>query len=209
MDLRSDGNSFTVAFEDGSKCGYGALAVGTADVQVCDTAQPRGIEVDGEDRMDWSLIERLAASKPAWHFVFVGPVADRSIIDRCGRLSNIHFPGPVGSESMPAVLSAFDVGLLPYRDTPFFHFLNPLKFYEMAAAGLPMVSSPIAELKRFPEALVTVTDSSPESWRGAIEGALSADRSQMKRIGREAEREFIWEDLAARVLKRVAALTVR
>lgn len=157
-------------------------------------------------RMDWSLITRLAELEPAWHFVFVGPIAAMDIVQRCRKAANIHFAGPVGQEAMPAVLRAFDLGLLPYRDTPFFHYLNPLKFYEMAAAGLPMVSSAIEELRRFPETLVTLADHNAEAWREAIRDALSSNRSDVARVGREAVREFLWEDMAERVLDRIARL---
>jgi glycosyltransferase involved in cell wall biosynthesis len=156
-------------------------------------------------RMDWSLILRLAELEPDWHFVFVGPIADTDIVQRCRKAANIHFAGAVGHEAMPSVLKAFDVGLLPYHDWPFFHYSNPLKFYEMAAAGLPMVSSAMEELRRFPEA-VTVADHHTEAWRESIRAALSRNRSDVTRAGREAVREFLWEDMAERVLDRIARL---
>jgi len=157
-------------------------------------------------RMDWSLITLLAEMEPRWQFVFVGPVADSGIVQRCSGAANIHFVGPVEPEAMPAVLHAFDVGLLPYRDTPFFHYLNPLKFYEMAAAGVPMVSSPIEELRHFPGDLVTVAEHNAGAWQEAIRAALVKDREAVRQVGREAVRDCVWENMSAQVLDRIAAL---
>lgn len=158
------------------------------------------------ERIDWPLIEGLARAMPQWHFVFVGPVSDDTIVERYRSKSNVHIPGPIHQDDVPDVLGALDVGIMPYRDTPFFHYLNALKFYEMAAAGLPMVSSPVEEMRRFPDTVVSVVGNDVESWKLAIGKGLSADRSKVMQQGREIAAEFIWEDMAMGLLASIAQL---
>lgn len=158
------------------------------------------------ERLDWELITSLAESSPRYSFVFVGPVADPALRASLNRRDNIHFLGPYGRESMAAVLKSFDIGIMPYRDTPFFEYLNPLKFYEMAAAGLPMVSSNIEELKQYPRELVRVVPNDPALWREALGEQLARNRSNVCSIGRETAARFIWEDMAESLLDSIAEM---
>ncbi len=156
------------------------------------------------DRMDWDLIGRLAAREPSWNFVFVGPVAEKKITGRAAGISNIYFLPPRPYEEVPSVLKSFDLGILPYRDNPFFRFLNPLKFYEMAGAGLPMVSSPIEELRQFPDNLVrVVSENSTEKWGETIHSILDSDRLVPRKIGPRVAADYIWEDMTAALLKKL------
>lgn len=156
------------------------------------------------DRMDWDLIVQLADKNPAWNFIFAGPMADTKLSKRIADITNIHIPGSYAYEDVPAVLKSFDLGLLPYRDTPFFEFLNPLKFYEMAAAGVPMASSPVAELRQFPENLVRVVDSNDaDVWSDTIRHMLDADRDIPKKIGPRVAADYIWEDMTAALLQKL------
>ena len=157
------------------------------------------------DRLDWNLIGNLAAMKPDWNFVFIGPVADKKIVEGMKGLPNIHFPGKVSPARIASALKAFDIGMLPYRDNPFFHALNPLKFYEMAAAGLPMVSSEIEELKAYPESLVRVLPNNVELWRDAISVFLNSDRLEAVRIGQNIAADHIWDDMTDKLFDCIAS----
>lgn len=156
------------------------------------------------NRLDWDLLNALAEAKPEWHFLFVGPVADRAILKRASRFTNLHFLGSYPYESVPAVLRSFDLGMMPYLDNEFFRFLNPLKFYELAAAGLPSVSSPIEELRQFPPELVKVVPNRVEEWIDAIEELLSVPREEVRPLGRELASQYIWEDMAEKLLEQIA-----
>ncbi len=155
------------------------------------------------ERMDWNLIGQLAALEPQWNFVFAGHIADPAIPERMKSLANIHFMGEFSHAEIPSVLRAFDLGLLPYLDNPFFHYLNPLKFYEMAAAGLASISTNIDELRRFPDEVVRVVPSDPEKWRTAIKEMLESDPDITRQAGVEVARRFIWEDMTAALLDRL------
>ena len=154
-------------------------------------------------RLDWDLILEIARQQPDWSFVFVGKVSDPSIRPLTASFSNIHIPGWYDHEQMPAVLSSFDIGFMPYRDNNFFHYSNPLKFYEFAAAGLRMVSSNMEEMKRFPEELVKIVPNSANEWISALQGFLDSDSEGARQIGAEVAGKFIWEDMTAELLKKI------
>jgi len=156
------------------------------------------------DRMDWNLITELAADNPSWNFIFAGPAADKKLSKRVSVIANIHLPGAYPREDIPSVLKSFDIGLLPYRDNPFFEFLNPLKFYEMAAAGIPMLSSPIDELRQFPDDLVRVIDDNrAEAWSDTIGSMVNAGRAAPRKIGPRVAADYIWEDMTAALLQKI------
>ncbi|MEW5993169.1 MAG: glycosyltransferase [Candidatus Zixiibacteriota bacterium] len=161
------------------------------------------------ERLDWELILELASLRPSWNFVFVGRVAGKNTARRLRERNNIHHFGMYELAAMPSVWKSFDVGIMPYIDTAFFRYLNPLKFYEMAAAGLPSVSSPIEELRKFPQELVRVLPNDVDKWREGIDDALSVDRKAVWQTGRDIAGRFIWEDMAARLLTRIQELTER
>ncbi|HWR84048.1 MAG TPA: glycosyltransferase [Candidatus Deferrimicrobium sp.] len=154
-------------------------------------------------RLDWGLITRLAELEPTWNFIFVGRVSSRRLLRVRDSHSNVWFPGEVAPDDIPAVLRSFDVGIMPYLDNVFFQYSNPLKFYEMAAAGVASVSSNMEELRKFPPSLVKVLTNDPDLWQIAIRFFLDADRQAAVRIGRDLTRRFIWEDMAADLLARM------
>ena len=87
-------------------------------------------------RVDRDLVSGVAAALPGFSFLVVGR-AHRSP----PRASNIHHIGAVDYAELPAFLQASDVGIVPYRDSPFNAASCPLKVYEYLAAGLPVVVS--------------------------------------------------------------------
>jgi glycosyltransferase involved in cell wall biosynthesis len=156
------------------------------------------------ERLNWRLIKNLADNKPEWNFVFVGPVADSTIEQKMTQYSNVHFLGAREISQIPAVLKSLDVGLLPYLENDFFLFLNPLKFYEYAAAGLPSVSSNIEELNSFPAELVKiVSNDNADEWIEAIDNFIEGDRTAIVKIGREIASKYIWEDMTAALLREI------
>jgi hypothetical protein len=158
------------------------------------------------ERLDWNLIKDLATREPKWNFVFVGRASDDKFRRRIAHLRNVHFPGEFPHKEIPSILKSFDLGIMPYRDTPFFEFLNPLKFYEMAAAGLPMVASPIAELKSFPEPLVEVVgDNKANAWQEAARKMLGSDPAVARKIGPKVAADYVWEDMTTKLLENIAA----
>ena len=60
-----------------------------------------------------------------------------------GLESRLHCPGPRGHDTIPGLLAAFDVALLPAINP----YASPLKLFEYLAAGLPVVAPDQANLR--------------------------------------------------------------
>lgn len=99
--------------------------------------------VDG--RLDLALLAALADGLPDWRIVLVGPIAsdDR---DRLPRRANLEYLGDVPYEALPGTLATFDVALLPYALTSATRALSPTVALEYLAAGLPVVSTRLADV---------------------------------------------------------------
>lgn len=125
-------------------------------------------------RIDVDLLDRLASARPAWQFVFVGSAhLDRSIL-RLDRHPNVHFLGVRPYEEAKRLVAHFDVALIPHLDNPMTQAMNPLKAFVYCAAGVPVVSTSIANTEQL-GALVTVAHG-VDGFLVAIEDALQRGR---------------------------------
>lgn len=154
-------------------------------------------------RLDFDLIASLAARRPDWNFLLVGPQKDNSAANSLSGLTNIHLVGPVDQADVPSVLKAFDIGFLPYTESEFFRYINPLKFYEMAASGLRQVASMTEELEQFPKELVKVVPNKIEAWERALADFIDQKESRATALGRQVAAAFIWEDMAVKLFSRL------
>jgi UDP-galactopyranose mutase len=100
-----------------------------------------------DERMDIELVGALAALRPAWQFVMIGPVVK---IDPASlpRRDNIHWLGGKKYAELPAYLSGWDAGFMPFARNESTRFISPTKTPEFLAAGLPVVSTPITDVVR-------------------------------------------------------------
>lgn len=155
------------------------------------------------ERLDWKLISQLAKAKPEWSFIFAGKISDKKLKTIQENFPNIHFTGTYNHSQAPSILKAFDIGILPYQDNEFFYFLNPLKFYEYAAAGLPTVSARSDQLKEFPADFIKVIPSQAEKWIETINIQLRADKVTARKMGIEIASRFIWEDMTNDLLEKI------
>lgn len=94
------------------------------------------------ERIDLAVLDAIA--RAGFSLLIVGPLGPRwgpqqfqELISR----SRVHYAGPVAAEAVPSYLAAMDVGITPYRDTPFNRASFPLKTLEYLGAGLPVVSA--------------------------------------------------------------------
>lgn len=98
-----------------------------------------------DERFDITLIDTVADRHPDWHFVLLGPIVkiDPAILPI---RSNIHYLGPKRYEQLPAYMSSWDIGLIPFADNPSTRFISPTKTPEYLSAGLPIISTPIKDV---------------------------------------------------------------
>ena len=152
-------------------------------------------------RFDVPLVTAVAAARPDWDVVLVGPV-DASPDPRLARARVRRVPA-VSYERVPEALAAFDVAILPYVRNELTRAINPLKLREYLASGRPVVATPLPEVARYAPA-VALADTL-EAFVAAVERNLAGPRD------RRAERAALlagesWDDRADGFIARCRAL---
>jgi UDP-galactopyranose mutase len=99
-----------------------------------------------DERIDLELIRDVAAAGIG-EVVLVGPVLkiDPTTVPTA---ANIHQLGLQRYEDLPALFSHADVGLMPFALNAATRYISPTKTPEYLAAGLPVVSTAIADVIR-------------------------------------------------------------
>jgi len=131
-----------------------------------------------DERFDTELLDKVAAMRPQWSFVMVGPVVKISAEDLPKR-ANIHYVGSKTYDQLPAYLSGWDVALMPFAMNESTQFISPTKTPEYLAGGKPVVSTPIKDVVRHYGHLQGVKiASTAEEFVVACEEALELSRNR-------------------------------
>lgn len=141
-----------------------------------------------DERFDIDLLAQVARLRPDISFIMLGPVVK---IDPASlpRMDNIHWLGSKSYQDLPAYLSHWDAGIMPFARNEATRFISPTKTPEFLAAGVPVVSTSIRDVVRpyGEKGLVEIADdaqsmcaaldrliaSSSASWREAVEAHLA------------------------------------
>ncbi len=101
-------------------------------------------------RTDFNIIRHIAMVHSDWSIVFIGPMLTKP--KQLSGLKNVVFLGPRPHRLLPNYLKAIDVCIIPYKVSDG-SILNssPVKLREYLAAGKPVISTPIPEVKKFKE----------------------------------------------------------
>ena len=129
--------------------------------------------------IDLPLLRLIAEAKPEWSLVLVGPVREshediREDVAALKALPNVYFLGGKSASDLPRYLNGFDVALMPYRKTPYTHYIYPMKMHEYFACGKPVVATELENLREFGEVLEFA--GSAEDWIATIERSLAEER---------------------------------
>lgn len=141
--------------------------------------RPRAIYVGNlaAYRVDVALLEALARGGVS--LALIGPVG---LGDAAGpgpdlrallALPNVRAPGPRPPEALPALLRHCDVALLPFLDNDHTRASLPLKLWEYLAAGLPVVATPLPNLRELGSEGAIALASGPQAYLAAVRGAAS------------------------------------
>ena len=142
------------------------------------------------DWIDLDLIAELARRRPEWSFVLLGQPS--TSIDVCADLSNVHLLGRVPFDALPGYCKAFDVGLIPFRINRLTQHVNPIKLREYLAAGLPVVSTDLPEVRRYrPHVHI---GRSLDEFEKACEQALQERTAHYCELRQAAVRNETWRD---------------
>ena len=100
-----------------------------------------------DERIDMALVDALAAARPGWQIVMIGPIVKIDPATLPNR-PNIHWMGGRSYAELPAYLSGWSVALMPFAINVATRFISPTKTPEYLASGRPIVSTPITDVMR-------------------------------------------------------------
>ena len=93
---------------------------------------------------DWDRVRALAAACPEWELRLYGPVF---VPPRRRLPANVRLEGPRPFAAVPELLRTFGLGLIPFRTGRLTAAVDPVKYYEYRAAGLPVLSTAFGEME--------------------------------------------------------------
>ena len=143
------------------------------------------------DANDKAALKYCAEKRPNWNFVLIGGplIGDYSMLFQ---YPNVHFLGSKPHHLIPHYGRYFQVGLLNWLPHDWIKHCYPVKTLEYLALGLPIVSTPIDELRLNFSDFVTFAIE-PDDYLGAIEKALQDD-SEACRVARStAVKNETWD----------------
>jgi glycosyltransferase involved in cell wall biosynthesis len=129
-----------------------------------------------DERMDLELLAGVADRRPDWEIVLLGPVVK---VDPASlpRRENVHYLGLKSYDTLPHYLAHWDVAIMPFARNDATRFISPTKTPEYLAAGLPVVSTAIADVVRpYGEAGLVRIAIGPGQFVRAAEAAMSDER---------------------------------
>jgi glycosyltransferase involved in cell wall biosynthesis len=124
------------------------------------------------DWVDLSVIQYLATKRPDWSIVLVGEI--QTDVSSLRELPNVHLLGRRNYQNLPGYSKGFDVAILPFVVNDLTLAASPLKMREYLAAGLPVVATPLPEVKKLSHLLRVA--STPQEFLGQIEAYLADGR---------------------------------
>jgi len=158
-----------------------------------------------DERMDLELIDAVAARRPEWQIVLLGPVVKIDPAD-LPRRPNLHYLGGKPYEQLPNYVAGWDVALLPFARNEATRYISPTKTPEYLAAGRSVVSTSIRDVVQpYGDAgLVRIADTVDE-FVAATEAALSDDVAEHRRRADAVLADMSWERTWAQMAALVEA----
>ena len=151
-----------------------------------------------DERLDLELVRGLAAALPDWDVQLVGPVIEKIDLASVPRADNIVYVGMQPYERLPELMAGFDVALMPFALNEATRSISPTKTLEYLAAGLPVVSTRIADVVADFGHVVRFADDA-EGFADACRRALEDDPAARAERVRPLLDELSWDSIAARM----------
>jgi glycosyltransferase involved in cell wall biosynthesis len=131
-----------------------------------------------DEHINLELVEGIAKRRPEWNVVMVGPTEGIDA-DALPRRDNIHWLGRRDYDELPALISGWDLGLMPYSLNESTRFISPGQTLEYMACGCPVVSTSIRDVVESYGQVVPIADTP--------EGFIADAEMILQRTARERE----------------------
>ena len=92
---------------------------------------------------DWDWLIELAKARPDDVVRLIGPVFSSAPVDLP---NNIEMLPPCNHQAALVAMQAFDVGLIPFKKNKLTASVDPIKYYEYRALGVPVISTEFGEM---------------------------------------------------------------
>ncbi len=150
-----------------------------------------------DERLDYELIDKLAAANPDWHIVMIGPVAK---VDPASfpQHPNLHWLGGRDYQTLPAYTKGFDVALMPFAMNEATEYINPTKALEYMATATPIVSTPVPDVVSNFSSVCKVAVTPDEFIRDCFKQTEELDKRAIER-GLKMANENTWESITAKM----------
>jgi len=153
-----------------------------------------------DERLDLDLVARVADADPAWQVVMVGPVA-KIEPEALPKRANLHWLGQQPYALLPQLVAGWDVCLMPFAINESTEFISPTKTLEYMAAGKPVVSTSVHDVRAMFGDIVAIA-ADAESFIVACRHALAESASE--KSAREARMlarvaEHSWDAAAEKI----------
>jgi glycosyltransferase involved in cell wall biosynthesis len=159
-----------------------------------------------DERIDYDLLELLAASFPHASIAMVGPLA-KVDTEQLPNPSNIHWLGQRAYADLPAVVKGFDVCLMPFAMNAATRFINPTKTLEYMAAGKPIVSTAVPDVVRNFAPIVAIAHSGDEFVAEVARALTHVDSARIEQ-GLALAGSASWEEIVASMRTHIAKVLV-
>lgn len=156
-----------------------------------------------DERIDLDLLRALAARRPEWQFVLVGPTAKIDTQD-IPDAPNIHVLGKKPYAELPAYLAGWDATMMPFALNDATRYISPTKTPEYLAGGRPVASTSIADVVEpyGRRGLVEIGDGT-RGFEAALERALSTDLTGLRRLADAFLASMSWDTTWQRIAELV------
>ena len=143
------------------------------------------------DWFDVPLVAGIAKARPHWRLILIGSTAgaDTTLLTA---LPNIQLTGEKPYADLPELIGPWDCCIIPFRRCPLTEATNPVKVYEMLAAGKPVVAVPLPELVPIAEQGLIQLAEDDRGFITAIENSVHLDSPGAIAQRRAFARENTW-----------------
>ena len=158
-----------------------------------------------DTRFDLETLAHAVHSLKEIHFLLIGPLTFEKLKPALQALQaedNFTWLGPKQYGELPAYLQASAAGLIPFYLNELTEAVNPIKYYEYLASGLPVAAPMLRELKAMEGPLHSYSDR--EGFCSALREAVAGQKREPERREKKAAfRKFAsghtWESRFAEI----------
>ena len=149
---------------------------------------------------DTRLVGKLAQNNPKIRFEIIGLVTDSRVARDLSIYPNVFFLGEVPNSELPLQIIKWRAGMIPFKLSPLIMATNPVKMYEYASCGLPILATDIPEVRAVSHSMTGVFVASTEvDFQKNLEAALQLPPENRKLL-RDWAQNHSWDHRARELL---------